>query len=126
MVYTSAEVHDILRTGFDRSPLINGTIAGIGPDYCPSDDDKLRTIADNHQRPLYHTTAGRSTNEYYLNGFSSSLPWEIQLEALHKIRGFEDLHIYRPGYAIEYDYFQPTQLNQSLETKLISFFFFFF
>lgn len=120
MVYTSAEVHDILRTGFDRSPLFNGTITGIGPRYCPSIEDKLRTFADKDQHQLFLEPEGRSTNEYYLNGFSSSLPWEIQLEALHKIRGFEDLHIYRPGYAIEYDYFPPTQLHHSLETKLVS------
>ena len=117
---TSAEVHDILRTGFDRSPLFNGTITGIGPRYCPSIEDKLRTFADKDQHQLFLEPEGRSTNEYYLNGFSSSLPWEIQLEALHKIRGFEDLHIYRPGYAIEYDYFPPTQLHHSLETKLVS------
>ena len=120
LVYTSAEVHDILRTGFDRSPLFNGTITGIGPRYCPSIEDKLRTFADKDQHQLFLEPEGRSTNEYYLNGFSSSLPWEIQLEALHKIRGFEDLHIYRPGYAIEYDYFPPTQLHHSLETKLVS------
>lgn len=120
LVYTSAEVHDILRTGFDRSPLFNGTICGIGPRYCPSIEDKLRTFADKEQHQLFLEPEGRSTNEYYLNGFSSSLPWEVQWEALHKIRGFEDLHIYRPGYAIEYDYFPPTQLHHSLETKLIS------
>lgn len=113
-------MHDILRTGFDRSPLFNGTITGIGPRYCPSIEDKLRTFADKDQHQLFLEPEGRSTNEYYLNGFSSSLPWEIQLEALHKIRGFEDLHIYRPGYAIEYDYFPPTQLHHSLETKLVS------
>lgn len=95
LVYTSAEVHDILHTGFDRSPLFNGTITGIGPRYCPSIEDKLRTFADKDQHQLFLEPEGRSTNEYYLNGFSSSLPWEIQLEALHKIRGFEDLHIYR-------------------------------
>lgn len=120
LVYTSAEVHDILRTGFDRSPLFNGTITGIGPRYCPSIEDKLRTFADKEQHQLFLEPEGRSTNEYYLNGFSSSLPWDIQWEALHKIRGFEDLHIYRPGYAIEYDYFPPTQLHHSLETKLVS------
>lgn len=120
LVYTSAEVHDILRTGFDRSPLFNGTIKGIGPRYCPSIEDKLRTFADKDQHQLFLEPEGRTTNEYYLNGFSSSLPWDIQWEALHKIRGFEDLHIYRPGYAIEYDYFPPTQLHHSLETKLVS------
>lgn len=120
LVYTSAEVHDLLRTGFDRSPLFNGTIKGIGPRYCPSIEDKLRTFADKDQHQLFLEPEGESTNEYYLNGFSSSLPWEIQWEALHKIRGFEDLHIFRPGYAIEYDYFPPTQLHHSLETKLVS------
>ena len=120
LVYTSAEVHDLLRTGFDRSPLFNGTIKGIGPRYCPSIEDKLRTFADKDQHQLFLEPEGESTNEYYLNGFSSSLPWDIQWEALHKIRGFEDLHILRPGYAIEYDYFPPTQLPHSLETKLVS------
>ena len=120
LVYTTAEVHDLLRTGFDRSPLFNGTIKGIGPRYCPSIEDKLRTFADKDQHQLFLEPEGESTNEYYLNGFSSSLPWDIQWEALHKIRGFEDLHIFRPGYAIEYDYFPPTQLHHSLETKLVS------
>ncbi|MDY5240945.1 MAG: tRNA uridine-5-carboxymethylaminomethyl(34) synthesis enzyme MnmG [Alistipes senegalensis] len=120
LVYTSAEVHDILRSGFDQSPLFNGTIRGIGPRYCPSIEDKLRTFADKDQHQLFLEPEGRTTNEYYLNGFSSSLPWEVQWKALHKIQGFEDLHIYRPGYAIEYDYFPPTQLHHSLETKLVS------
>lgn len=120
LVYTSKEVHDILRTGFDRSPLFNGTIHGIGPRYCPSIEDKLRTFADKDQHQLFLEPEGRSTNEYYLNGFSSSLPWEVQWEAIHKIRGLENLHIFRPGYAIEYDYFPPTQLHHSLETRLVS------
>ena len=120
LVYTSAEVHDILRSGFDQSPLFNGTIRGIGPRYCPSIEDKLRTFAEKDQHQLFLEPEGRTTNEYYLNGFSSSLPWEVQWKALHKIQGFEDLHIYRPGYAIEYDYFPPTQLHHSLETKLVS------
>ena len=120
LVYTSAEVHDILRSGFDQSPLFNGTIRGIGPRYCPSIEDKLRTFADKDQHQLFLEPEGRTTNEYYLNGFSSSLPWEVQWKALHKIQGFEDLHIYRPGYAFEYDYFPPTQLHHSLETKLVS------
>lgn len=119
LVYTSPEVHALLRTGFDRSPLFDGTIRGIGPRYCPSIEDKLRTFADKEQHPLFLEPEGRSTNEYYLNGFSSSLPWDVQLDALHKIRGFEDLHIFRPGYAIEYDYFPPTQLQHSLETKSV-------
>lgn len=120
LVYTSKRVHDTLRTGFDRSPLFNGTIHGIGPRYCPSIEDKLRTFADKEEHQLFLEPEGRSTNEYYLNGFSSSLPWEVQWEALHQIEGLEDLHIYRPGYAIEYDYFPPTQLHHTLETKLVS------
>ena len=119
MVYTSKGVHDILRTGFDRSPLFTGRIEGIGPRYCPSIEDKLRTFADKEQHQLFLEPEGRNTNEYYLNGFSSSLPYEVQLEALHAIRGLEDVHVYRPGYAIEYDYFPPTQLNHTLETKLV-------
>ncbi len=120
MVYTSKEVHDTLRKGFDRSPMFNGTIHGIGPRYCPSIEDKLRTFADRDAHQLFLEPEGRDTNEYYLNGFSSSLPWEVQWEALHRIEGFEDLHIYRPGYAIEYDYFLPTQLHHSLETKRVA------
>ena len=119
MVYTSKEVHDILRTGFDRSPLFTGTLSGIGPRYCPSIEDKLRTFADKEQHQLFLEPEGRNTNEYYLNGFSSSLPYEVQLEALRTIKGLEDVHVYRPGYAIEYDYFPPTQLRHTLETKLI-------
>ena len=119
MVYTSKGVHDILRTGFERSPLFNGTIHGIGPRYCPSIEDKLRTFADKEQHQLFLEPEGRNTNEYYLNGFSSSLPYEVQLEALHNIVGLEDVHVYRPGYAIEYDYFPPTQLDHTLETKLV-------
>ena len=118
-VHTSKQVHDILRKGFERSPLFNGTIHGIGPRYCPSIEDKLRTFADKDSHQLFLEPEGRSTNEYYLNGFSSSLPWEIQWEALHAICGLEDLHIFRPGYAIEYDYLIPTQLHHSLETKLV-------
>jgi tRNA uridine 5-carboxymethylaminomethyl modification enzyme len=119
MVYTSKQVHDILRTGFDRSPLFNGTISGIGPRYCPSIEDKLHTFADKEQHQLFLEPEGRNTNEYYLNGFSSSLPYEVQLDALHNIVGLEDVHVYRPGYAIEYDYFPPTQLKHTLETKRI-------
>ena len=119
LVYTSPEVHALLRTGFDRSPLFNGTIQGIGPRYCPSIEDKLRTFAEKEQHQLFLEPEGRDTNEYYINGFSSSLPQEIQLKALRQIRGLEQAHIYRPGYAIEYDYFPPTQLKHSLETKLV-------
>ena len=119
LVYTSLDVHSTLRDGFDRSPLFNGTIHGIGPRYCPSIEDKLRTFADKEQHQLFLEPEGRDTNEFYLNGFSSSLPQEIQLAALRKIRGLEQVHVYRPGYAIEYDYFPPTQLRHSLETKLV-------
>ena len=119
LVYTSPEVHAILRGGFDRSPLFNGTIQGIGPRYCPSIEDKLRTFAEKEQHQLFLEPEGWDTNEYYINGFSSSLPQEIQLAALRKIRGLENVHVYRPGYAIEYDYFPPTQLKHSLETKLV-------
>ena len=119
LVYTSKEVHDTLRRGFEDSPLFNGTIRGIGPRYCPSIEDKLRTFADKEQHQLFLEPEGNSTNEYYLNGFSSSLPYEIQMEALHKIVGLENVHIYRPGYAIEYDYFPPTQLYHTLESKVV-------
>ncbi|MFR9620503.1 MAG: tRNA uridine-5-carboxymethylaminomethyl(34) synthesis enzyme MnmG [Rikenellaceae bacterium] len=119
LVYTSKDVHDMLRTGFDQSPLFNGTIKGIGPRYCPSIEDKLRTFADKDQHQLFLEPEGRDTTEYYLNGFSSSLPWQVQMEALRGIEGFESVHIFRPGYAIEYDYFPPTQLRATLETKLV-------
>lgn len=119
LVYTSSEVHDTLRTGFDRSPLFTGVIRGIGPRYCPSIEDKLRTFADKNEHQLFLEPEGRDTNEYYLNGFSSSLPLEVQVEALRQIRGLENVHIYRPGYAIEYDYFPPTQLFHTLETKAV-------
>lgn len=119
LVYTSKEVHDTLRRGFDDSPLFNGTIRGIGPRYCPSIEDKLRTFADKEQHQLFLEPEGDSTNEYYLNGFSSSLPYDIQMEALHKIVGLENVHIFRPGYAIEYDYFPPTQLYHTLESKVV-------
>lgn len=124
IAYTSAQVHDILRTGFDRSPLFTGVIRGIGPRYCPSIEDKLRTFADKDQHQLFLEPEGRTTNEYYLNGFSSSLPLSVQVEALRLISGFENVQIYRPGYAIEYDYFPPTQLYHSLETKLVAGLFF--
>lgn len=119
LAYTSPDVHSTLRTGFALSPLFNGTIQGIGPRYCPSIEDKLRTFADKEQHQLFLEPEGRDTNEYYINGFSSSLPQEIQLSALRQIKGLEQVHVYRPGYAIEYDYFPPTQLRHSLETKLV-------
>ena len=119
LIHTSTDVHDVLRTGFADSPLFNGTIKGIGPRYCPSIEDKLRTFADKDSHQLFLEPEGLDTNEYYLNGFSSSLPFEVQLKALSRIRGFENIHVYRSGYAIEYDYFPPTQLKHSLETKLV-------
>lgn len=119
LVYTSLNVHDTLRTGFDRSPLFTGVIRGKGPRYCPSIEDKLRTFAEKDQHQLFLEPEGRGTNEYYLNGFSSSLPWEVQIEALRQIEGLESVQLYRPGYAIEYDYFPPTQLYHTLETKQI-------
>ena len=119
LVYTSPAVHATLREGFSLSPLFNGTIQGIGPRYCPSIEDKLRTFADKEQHQLFLEPEGRDTNEYYINGFSSSLPQEVQLAALRQIKGLENVHVYRPGYAIEYDYFPPTQLSHSLETKLV-------
>lgn len=124
LAYTSLYVHETLRGGFGDSPLFNGTISGIGPRYCPSIEDKLRTFADKNEHQLFLEPEGYSTNECYLNGFSSSLPWHIQFDALTKIKGFENVHLFRPGYAIEYDFFQPTQLNHTLETKLISNLFF--
>ncbi|MBO5692692.1 MAG: tRNA uridine-5-carboxymethylaminomethyl(34) synthesis enzyme MnmG [Tidjanibacter sp.] len=119
LVYTSQQVHDTLRTGFADSPLFQGLIKGIGPRYCPSIEDKLRTFADKDFHQLFLEPEGRDTNEYYLNGFSSSLPWQVQCAALEQIEGFQNVRIYRPGYAIEYDYFPPTQLTHTLETKLI-------
>lgn len=120
LAYTSEDVHDTLRTGFDDSPLFNGTIVGVGPRYCPSIEDKLRTFAGKNEHQLFLEPEAGDTNEYYLNGFSSSLPWDVQVSALQKIKGFENIQIYRPGYAIEYDYFPPTQLFHTLETKLVA------
>lgn len=119
LAYTSTEVHDKLREGFADSPLFNGTIEGIVPRYCPSIEDKLHTFAGKNEHQLFLEPEGSDTTEYYLNGFSSSLPWQIQFEALQKIKGLENVHLFRPGYAIEYDFFQPTQLHHTLETKLI-------
>ncbi|WP_370645582.1 MULTISPECIES: tRNA uridine-5-carboxymethylaminomethyl(34) synthesis enzyme MnmG [Butyricimonas] len=119
IAYTNKEVHDILREGFGDSPLFNGTIKSIGPRYCPSIETKLDTFSDRDSHHLFLEPEGERTTEYYLNGFSSSLPWDIQLRALRKVEGFENVKIYRPGYAIEYDFFQPTQLYPTLETKLI-------
>jgi tRNA uridine 5-carboxymethylaminomethyl modification enzyme len=119
MAYTSREVHDILRTGFNESPMFTGRIEGIGPRYCPSIEDKITRFAGKDSHQLFIEPEGWHTVEYYINGFSSSLPDHIQFKALRKIKGFESARIFRPGYAIEYDYFPPVQLKYSLETKLV-------
>ena len=119
LAYTNLGTHEILRTGFDRSPLYTGRIQGHGPRYCPSIEDKIVRFAGKDRHQLFVEPEGWETNSYYLNGFSSSLPLEVQVDALHTIEGFEDARILKPGYAIEYDYFPPTQLKYTLETKLI-------
>lgn len=119
MAYTNEKVHDALREGFEDSPLFNGTIQSVGPRYCPSIETKLNTFADKTSHHLFLEPEGETTTEFYLNGFSSSLPWEVQLRGLRLIEGFENVRIFRPGYAIEYDYFPPTQLFHTLETKMI-------
>ena len=119
VVHTNERVHDILRSGFADSPLFSGLITGIGPRYCPSIEDKLRTFAGKTEHQLFLEPEGRGTNEYYLQGFSSSLPLEVQMEALHQIEGLENAKVYRPAYAVEYDYFDPTQLKPTLELKNI-------
>jgi tRNA uridine 5-carboxymethylaminomethyl modification enzyme len=119
ITYTNEEVHDILRLGFDRSPMFNGRIRGIGPRYCPSIEDKIDRFAERDRHQIFVEPEGLSTVEIYLNGFSSSLPEEIQSAAMKKIPGLENAKMFRPGYAIEYDYFPPTQLQHSLETKLV-------
>lgn len=124
ITYTNETVHDILESGFDDSPMYNGTIVGAGPRYCPSIESKIVTFAERNSHQLFLEPEGENTIEYYLNGFSSSLPWDIQLKALHHIPGLENVKIFRPGYAIEYDYFDPTQLLHSLETKLVKNLFF--
>ena len=124
ITYTSKEVHEILRKGFSDSPLYNGIIKGRGPRYCPSIEDKIVTFADKNRHQLFLEPEGINTFEYYINGFSSSLPWDIQLNALRKIKGLENVKIFRPGYAIEYDYYPPTQLKFTLESKYIENLFF--
>lgn len=119
LAYTNEHTHEILRTGFDRSPLYTGRIQGHGPRYCPSIEDKIVRFADKTRHQLFVEPEGLKTHSYYLNGFSSSLPLEVQLDALHTITGFENARIFKPGYAIEYDYFPPTQLYYTLETKLV-------
>jgi tRNA uridine 5-carboxymethylaminomethyl modification enzyme len=120
ITYTNELTHDILRTGFDRSPMFNGAIQSTGPRYCPSIEDKINRFADRDRHQIFVEPEGWNTVEIYVNGFSTSLPEEIQLEAMRSIPGFEQVKMFRPGYAIEYDYFPPTQLKHTLETKLIS------
>lgn len=124
ITYTNQKVHDLLKTGFDRSPMYSGRIEGTGPRYCPSIEDKISRFAERERHQLFVEPEGWNTCEIYVNGFSTSLPEEVQYEALKQVPGFENVRIFRPGYAIEYDYFPPTQLTHSLETKLISNLFF--
>ncbi|MBW8522099.1 tRNA uridine-5-carboxymethylaminomethyl(34) synthesis enzyme MnmG [Chryseobacterium chendengshani] len=119
IVYTNETVHDVLREGFDRSPMFNGTIQSLGPRYCPSIEDKINRFAERTRHQLFVEPEGWKTVEIYLNGFSSSLPEDVQIKAMKHIPGFENVKVFRPGYAIEYDYFPPTQLKHTLETKLI-------
>ncbi len=119
ITYTSTEVHDILRTGFDRSPMFNGRIQGVGPRYCPSIEDKINRFAEKDSHQIFVEPEGWNTVETYINGFSTSLPEEVQTAALRKLPGFAQARIFRPGYAVEYDYFPPTQIQHSLETKLV-------
>jgi len=120
MTYTSPEVHELLREGFDRSPMFNGRIQSIGPRYCPSIEDKIDRFADKDRHQMFIEPEGWKTIEYYVNGFSTSLPEDVQYKALKSVKGFENVKFFRPGYAIEYDYFPPTQLMHTLETKLVS------
>src|SRR5690606_12030522 len=124
ITYTSPEVHEILKTGFDKSRMYTGRIEGTGPRYCPSIDDKLNTFEHRERHQIFVETEELNTCEIYVNGFSTSLPEDVQVKALRKIPVFENAKIFRPGYAIEYDYFPPTQLKYNLETKLISNLFF--
>ena len=124
MTYTSNEVHSLLKEGFDRSPMFNGRIQSIGPRYCPSIEDKISRFADKERHQIFVEPEGWNTVEYYINGFSTSLPEEVQFKALRVVKGFEKVRFFRPGYAIEYDYFPPTQLTHSLETKIIDHLFF--
>ncbi len=124
ITYTNTFVHDILKTGFDKSPMFAGRIEGVGPRYCPSIEDKINRFADKDTHQIFVEPEGFNTVEVYVNGFSTSLPEEVQYKALKEIKGFEKVKIFRPGYAIEYDYFPPTQLKLSLETKLVDNLFF--
>jgi len=124
ITYTNQEVHDVLKTGFEKSPMFAGRIKGLGPRYCPSVEDKINRFAEKERHQIFVEPEGWNTVEVYVNGFSTSLPEDVQYAALKKIPGFENVRMFRPGYAIEYDYFPPTQLKQTLETKLISNLFF--
>jgi tRNA uridine 5-carboxymethylaminomethyl modification enzyme len=124
ITYTNSDVHNELKTGFEESPMFDGTIQSTGPRYCPSIESKLVTFAEKETHQLFLEPEGEKTIEYYLNGFSSSLPWEVQYKGLQKIKGLENVRIFRPGYAIEYDYFEPTQLYHTLETKIVKNLFF--
>ena len=124
MTHTSAEVHNLLKEGFDRSPMFNGRIQSIGPRYCPSIEDKINRFSEKERHQIFVEPEGWNTVEYYINGFSTSLPEDVQYKALKAVKGFEQVRFFRPGYAIEYDYFPPTQLTYSLETKLIKGLFF--
>lgn len=124
ITYTSEQVHNILRTGFDKSPMFSGRIQGLGPRYCPSIEDKIERFAERDRHQLFVEPEGWDTCEIYVNGFSSSLPEDVQYKALKLVPGFENMKMFRPGYAIEYDYFPPTQLDLSLETRLVKRLFF--
>jgi tRNA uridine 5-carboxymethylaminomethyl modification enzyme len=124
ITHTNQEVHDLLRTGFDQSPMFNGRIQGLGPRYCPSIEDKIERFSEKNAHQLFIEPEGRDTCEIYINGFSSSLPEDVQFKALRKVEGLEDVKMFRPGYAIEYDYFPPTQLSLALETHLVKNLFF--
>jgi len=119
ITYTNLDVHDTLKTGFERSPMFAGRIQGVGPRYCPSIEDKINRFSERNRHQIFVEPEGWDTVEVYVNGFSTSLPEDVQFKALRQIKGFENVKMFRPGYAIEYDYFPPTQLNLSLETKLI-------
>ena len=119
VTYTSDKVHEMLRTGFDKSPMFSGRIQGLGPRYCPSIEDKIERFSDRERHQLFVEPEGWDTCEIYVNGFSSSLPEDVQYKALRMVPGFENMKMFRPGYAIEYDFFPPTQLSLSMETRLV-------
>ena len=117
ITHTNDETHDLIRAGLDRSPLYSGEIEGVGPRYCPSIEDKVVRFADKHSHQIFIEPEGLGTNELYPNGISTSLPYDVQVSLVHSIKGFERAHITRPGYAIEYDFFEPRELKPSLETR---------